>query len=193
MAIQEVMKFLNLYFIISFIFFSCFSENIANEEMHSKENPEMSKSHQNNIETTNCFNEININVEESVLVYWAEVATDKNILANHAGNTRIVIKKDGEMYYSNNNKEIQSIDNLFNTELKWFKTLTKTEMDELKSGLNNLDINSLPAVVKDNNIDVSSGTLKYLYVNFNEQKCIKFEPSATVANEIKKILRKSQE
>ena len=189
------MKFLFYLFMVNFLILGC--ETDVNPEKGRKtkfkEETKMNKLSQNNsLTTTNCFDEIKIVVEDSVLVYWVEVAKDSDLLANHAGNTRIVIHNNGELYYSHNSKSLDNLDKYFNTDLQLFKTLSATDLEKIKGALNDLGINELPTFVEESNVHVSGGNNKYLYTNFGDKVCVKFDPTAQVANDIKDILRKAQ-
>lgn len=189
------MKILSLL-LINLLLISCSSSNASNQEskqaaLQETQNNQMMK--KNVTETKNCFDEINIELNESILVYWAEISTDETLLANHAGNLRFVITQDGTLHYSYNDGGIESLDNYFNTELKEFKKLSTEALEKLKTSFEAMQIGTLPDYVERKDVHVSSGTIKYLYSRIEgSEACVKFSPSAALPNEIKKLFRALQ-
>lgn len=139
---------------------------------------------------TNCLEDIHVLLSDSVLLYWASIASDSFLLAEHEGNTRVMISKTGRYYYSYNKGSINSLENYFNTELVYYKTLSVDELALLINTLVDLEISNLPAKVNSPNILSSNPIRKYIYVDNDKLKvCTMFEVHNELTSKIEALIK----
>jgi hypothetical protein len=139
---------------------------------------------------SNCLDAIHIVTSDSILFYWANIAADSNMLAEHEGNSRIVISKSGRLYTSYNKGQIKNLDNYFNTTLVYYKTLSAQEMTLLTDALLKWEVHKLPAVVHSPDVISSHPIRKYMYVDSTNLKtCIMFEMQNDLTTKIENFIK----
>ena len=142
----------------------------------------------------NCLENIGLEMADSVFLYWAELAINKNDLFDHTGNQRILITQDKKIYYSQNEGAIKSLDNYFNTDLFFFKNLSDDNFLHLKDSLIHWDVFNLPSTMSEEDFFYNGGTETYLYLNLDgEKSCTKFDMGVTERIKIEAILKSIQE
>lgn len=144
--------------------------------------------------TENCLESIGLQIADSVFLYWAELAINKNNLFEHAGNRRILITQDKKFYYSRNKGAIESLDNYFNKDLFFFKKLSEDNFLHLKDSLIHWGVLNLPSTMSKEDFYYNGGTEVYLYVNLDGKKsCTKFDMGVVERIKIEEILKSIQE
>jgi hypothetical protein len=142
----------------------------------------------------NCLTDIGLEMTDSVFLYWAELAINKKDLYDHAGNLRILITQDKKIYYSRNKGPIKSVDNYFNTDLFFFKSLSDDRFLQLKDSLGDWNVLGLPSTMSNENFRYNGGTETYLYLNLEGNKsCTKFDMGITERIKIEALLKAIQE
>ena len=142
----------------------------------------------------NCLEDIGLEMADSVFLYWAEIAINKNYLYDHAGNDRIVLTKDKKFYYSSNKGPIESVDNYFNTDLFFFKNLSDEAFLRVKDSLAHWNVLTLPSAMSNKELRYDGGTETYLYLNLDGKKsCTKFDMGVAERIKIEALLKAIQE
>ena len=137
----------------------------------------------------NCLEAIHLTVEDDVLLYWAEVSTNTKRLQEHAGNERVIIKKNGAYYYSNNDGPLKSFDQYFNTDLVLHRTLSAAELNDLKETLAALQLEQQPTKITNPDMGYVGGYLGYLHVQQDGHSyCKEIDMSAPVYEKIKALV-----
>ncbi|MGH1339362.1 MAG: hypothetical protein ACRBFS_24800 [Aureispira sp.] len=189
MAIQKI-GFLCALLVLGIIGLGCSSMEPPKANITpTKEGSTALLSHQKTPLPMNCFDSIHITVEDSVFFYWAEVATNRISLEEHAGNERIVIMQDGRYYYSNNDGPLENFDNYFNAPLSLYKTLSASEFQHLKEVLSNLKLEEQREHITHPDMEFLGGYEGYLYLKNKEQTIYrKIDMTTTVYEDVKAIM-----
>ena len=189
------MKSIFYCFLLGMTFWACNQEAADQRSGLVASSVELESSNETpvNIGEYDCFQEIFIELQDSVLLYWAEIADDSSLLSNHAGNRRIMITKNADFYYSRNSGGIKNLDNYFNRELSFYKNLSAENMQTLKDSMYLWKLGSRPGILENPNVEVSGGTCKYFYWNDEEMNaCIKIMEGVDLGVQIEQLLKSVQ-
>lgn len=193
MAIQKIISILVIFY--SFLFYGCGGSSSESQTLITGSvDSVLTNLDIENKATENCFESIGLQMADSVFLYWAEVAINKNNLFDHAGNQRFLITEDKKIYYSKNEGAIRSLDNYFNTDLFFFKKLSDDDFLYLKNSMMDWDILNLPSTMSKEGSVYNGGTEVYFYLNLDKKKsCTKFDMGVEEREKIEDLLKRIQE
>ncbi len=132
--------------------------------------------------------QLKVKILEGTLIYFATVARDP---AEWPANRGIAVLNSGEVLMTHHSPEDQVPDGAFYSDLKHYKLLSAAEFDQLKSALDQLKIDRLPALVPTpGGYEVADGSDDYLYWHESpaNERYIKIEAQAPIGNQIRDLL-----
>ena len=153
----------------------------------SKNKPPMKSE---NKTTINYLDSINVAIEDTMLIYWAEVATNTQNLQEHEGNKRVMITKDGAYYFSRNKGALEDWTSYFNTPLDLYRTLSTEELEQLNKTLKTLQLAQYNDHVKQEGTAAMGGAVGYLYADDGTEQFVKkIETNVELYNQIQDMIR----